>query len=330
MKQSHLILLIIALFIMTTFILPALLVTPTASSKKEVELVKEKKEAKEVKELDTEIAVFRSATSTIETVTLEDYVTGVVASEMPADFELEALKAQALTARTYILNHLLNGDKTNIPDGADVTDMVAYQVYKNEQEANNKEAWKKIKRAVKETSGEILTYDGKPITAAFFSTSNGYTENAEEYWQNQIAYLQSVESPWDEKAPKFETKTKIPMKEFEQKLGVTLKGKDLGEVTKRTKGKKIGEIQIGGKTFTGREIREKLQLRSTDFSWKKSGDELIITTRGYGHGVGMSQYGANGMAQEGKNYQDIVKHYYKNIEIVNAQELLDDSMFVLK
>ena len=328
MKQLQPIIIIVAIFLVLTFLLPTLLVTPTISSSKEEPQTK--KEALKEKEEVTEVAVFRYATNEIETIPLEEYVTGVVASEMPAEFELEALKAQALTARTYILNQLLHGDKTSLPEGADITDTTAHQVYKNKEEVSKIKGWKKIHQAVEETAGEILTYDGKPITAAFFSTSNGYTENAEEYWQNQIPYLKSVESPWDKHAPTFEVQTKIPLNEFQQKLGITLTGDELGEIKKRTTGKKIAQIELAGKTFTGREIREKLNLRSTDFTWEQKGNEIMITTRGYGHGVGMSQYGANGMAKEGKDYRDIVTHYYKDIEIVRADDILDDGKYVLK
>lgn len=327
MKQLQPIIIIVALFLVLTFLLPTLLVTPTISSSKELQT---KKETLKEKEEVTEVAVFRSATNEIETIPLEEYVTGVVASEMPAEFEMEALKAQALTARTYILNQLLHGDKTNLPEGADITDTTAHQVYKNKEEVSKIKEWKKIHQAVEETAGEILTYEGKPITAAFFSTSNGFTENAEEYWQNQIPYLKSVESPWDKNAPTFEVETKIPINEFQQKLGITITGDELGEIKQRTTGKKIAQIELAGKTFTGREIREKLNLRSTDFTWEQKGNEIIITTRGYGHGVGMSQYGANGMAQEGKDYREIVTHYYKDIEIVRADDILDNGKYVLK
>ncbi|MCJ8007933.1 stage II sporulation protein D [Lederbergia wuyishanensis] len=308
-----------------SFTIPAILVLPFTNGKTMGELKEQKEEQpKQAKnESITEVAVFRTSLNKIETLPLEDYVIGVVASEMPADFEKEALKAQALAARTYIVTHLMSTpDKASIPEGADIKDTVDHQVYKNKSEL--KKQWgkdfdwkyKKVEEAVKETAGEVLTFNDKPITASFFSTSNGFTENAEEYWKNKIPYLKSVKSPWDVKSPKFNSQKVFTISEFEQKLGVSIgNGKDIGTVTSRTEGKKVATVKINGKSFTGREIREKLDLRSTDFNWIRKGDSIIVTTKGFGHGVGMSQYGANGMAKEGKKYDEIVTYYYQGISI---------------
>lgn len=271
---------------------------------------------------DTTVAVFRTATNEIEELALEDYIIGVVASEMPADFEMEALKAQALAARTYALSHLLTPSSDKPDNGADVDDTVQYQVYKNKDELKKQWGkdfeWKyqKISKAVKETAGEIITHNGTPITATFFSTSNGYTENAEEYWINQIPYLKSVESPWDKNSPEYISEKKMTVADFEKSLGIQIgNNQEIGKIISRTTGNKVATVEFGGKQFTGREIREQLELRSTDFEWKRNGDQIIFTTRGYGHGIGMSQYGANGMAQEGKDYLQIVHHYYNDITI---------------
>ncbi|HET7627032.1 MAG TPA: stage II sporulation protein D [Bacillales bacterium] len=268
------------------------------------------------------ISVYRTSENEVETVPLEKYVVGVVASEMPANFELEALKAQALAARTYIVHYLLNPPDLNLPDGAQVTDTPMNQVYNDPQQL--KEIWgadydwkiAKIRKAVDETRGQIITYNGKPITVAFFSTSNGYTESADAYWQNALPYLQSVPSPWDRQSPKFASTETIPTAEVEAKLGVSLTedGK-IGEVLKTTPGHRVGEIKIDGTVFSGREVRETLNLRSTDFSMTRQGDEVIVRTKGWGHGVGMSQYGANGLAGEGKTYKQIVKYYYRGVSI---------------
>jgi len=276
-----------------------------------------------------EVAVYRSKEKKVEHVPLEEYVVGVVAAEMPAEFELEALKAQALTARTYIVKQMLHDQPINLPDGANVTDTVMHQVYYSNEELRR--LWgpdydwkmKKITEAVRTTQGQILVYNNNPIEAAFFSTSNGYTENSEAYWENAFPYLQSVESPWDKQSPKFYDQKVMTVSEFEQKLGIQLpKDGSMGVILSRTPGKRIGVVKIGGKQFKGREIREKLELKSTDFTWMRKGNEIIITTKGYGHGVGMSQYGANGMAKEGKTYDQIVKHYYKGVEISSATAYL--------
>ncbi|MBS4200686.1 stage II sporulation protein D [Bacillus sp. FJAT-49732] len=308
-----------------SFSIPAILVLPFTNEKIEGELAEQKEvqPKQTMNKSTTEVAVFRSKTNKIETLPLEDYVIGVVASEMPADFEKEALKAQALAARTYIVTHLMSSsDKESMPKGADIKDTVDHQVYKNKSEL--KKQWgkdfewkyKKVAEAVKETAGEILTYNDKPITASFFSTSNGYTENAEDYWKNKIPYLKSVQSPWDIKSPKFNSQKVFSISEFEQKLGVNIgSGNDIGTITSRTAGNKVATVNIHEKNFTGREIREKLDLRSTDFTWVRKGDSIIVTTKGFGHGVGMSQYGANGMAKEGKKYNEIVTYYYQGISI---------------
>lgn len=326
-----------AILFTITLVLPALLVLPfaeKASGEPEEELqAAPKPTSYSLEEPAVEVSVYRVAKETKEDVPLEEYLVGVVASEMNADFELEALKAQALAARTYIVKQMLSEEKLGVPAGSDVTDTVNHQVYKSDQEL--KQQWgieykwrvEKIRRAVEETSGQILTYEGIPINATFFSTSNGLTENAEEIWPNELPYLVSVESPWDTKSPKFKAQKVFAVSQFEQKLGVKVPdGKTIGKVTKRTAGNRVGKVEINGKTLTGREVREKLGLNSTDFNWERKGEQIIVNTQGYGHGVGMSQYGANGMATEGKTYDQIAAHYYKGAEISSADEYLNRIM----
>lgn len=268
------------------------------------------------------ISVFRTKTEEVEEVELEDYVVGVVASEMPAEFEIEALKAQALTARTYAVKQLVTPTDIDLPEGAFVTDTEMHQVYRSEEEL--KELWgddyewkiNRVKEAVEATKGQVLTYEGELITAAFFSTSNGYTENAEDYWENPVPYLQSVASPWDMDSPRYYNAIKIPITVVEEKLGTTITSSSVGQIISRTAGGRVKEVTIGTNTFTGREVREKLGLDSSDFEMERAGDEIIFHTKGWGHGVGMSQYGALGMAEEGKEYTEIVKHYFQGVEII--------------
>lgn len=266
-----------------------------------------------------QVAVYRSQQKKVETVPMEEYVAGVVASEMNASFEIEALKAQALAARTFIVQRMLSGSKEN---NADVTDTVKHQVYHSKEEL--KKTWgkeyeknlKKIEEAVSETAGQVLTYEGTPITASFFSTSNGYTENAADYFGKDLPYLKSVDSPWDQAAPKFASEQTFTVADFQKRLGVkVLENGKVGNIKERTEGKRVKDVEFQGKTLTGKEVRTKLELRSSDFTWKQQGNRIVVITKGYGHGVGMSQYGANGMAKEGKGYTDIVAHYYKGIEI---------------
>ncbi|WP_404459842.1 stage II sporulation protein D [Sutcliffiella horikoshii] len=323
------------LFVMVLMV-PTLLVMPFVdkeSGQLAEELQPNQQIQNQVEPIDSpiDVAVYRHKQEMIENIPLEDYIVGVVASEMPADFELEALKAQALAARTYILRQLMAEEKLGTPEGADVTDTEQHQVYKSPEDL--KAAWaaedfnwkmEKIKQAVAETAGSVLTYNNAPIDASYFSTSNGYTENSEEYWPNEIPYLRSVESPWDVDSEKYLSQVSLPVQEFQSKLGVTL-GSDgsVGKIIARTTGNRVEAVDINGKKLSGREVRDLLMLRSSDFTWERKGDNIVITTKGFGHGVGMSQYGANGMALEGKNYTQIISHYYKDVQIASADQYIN-------
>lgn len=275
-----------------------------------------------------EVSVFRSSSEIIEEVPLEKYIVGVVSSEMPASYDMEALKAQALTARTYLIRQLLDGHDLSLPEGADVTDTVLHQVYKNDEELRqlwgNEYEWKisRIQKAVLETEGQVITYEDEPITATFFSTSNGYTENSEEYWENEIPYLRSVASPWDTDSPRYKGGKQLTVEQFQQKFDVILADGELGEILSRTTGGRVAKVEIAGKSFTGREIRDALELDSSDFDWERKGNEIVVETRGWGHGVGMSQFGADSMAKSGKTYKEIINHYYYNVQIEEATSVL--------
>lgn len=263
------------------------------------------------------VSVMRTASDNVEDVPLETYVARVVASEMPADFELEALKAQALAARTYIANHIMYQEDDEESDVSDTTD---HQVYKNDEELRSQmkdeyeEKMGKIEKAVAETEGEIITYDDEIITPAYFSTSNGYTEDAGDYWDDDIPYLQSVESPWDEDSPKYLDQKVMSAADVENTLGTNLSG-DKEFAISHTDSGRVETIELGDHTFSGREVREALDLRSSDFSIEEKNGHFIFKTKGFGHGIGMSQYGANGMAQDGKSYKDIITHYYHDVDI---------------
>lgn len=267
------------------------------------------------------VQVEREATGEIEKVPIEEYVISVVAAEMPADFNLEALKAQAVAARTYVVQQM-------IQQGEDIvmTDTTAHQVYKNREELKEhfggsyEEKMKKIEQAAMATAGEVITYNNEPITPTFFSMSNGYTEAAKNYWGNDLPYLQVVESKWEESLPNFTEQKVFTLEEMNNALQLNHNGGEVPIYVKRTESNRVETLKIGEVAFSGKEIREKLQLRSNDFSVKQKGDHFIFTTKGYGHGVGMSQYGANFMAEEGKNYQDILAYYYKDVHIEALQD----------
>ncbi|MCA0757509.1 stage II sporulation protein D [Paenibacillus sp. N4] len=279
------------------------------------------------------VRIYLTEENRIETVPLETYVQGVLAGEMPIDFELEALKAQAIAARTYIVRRLSLGDRSGMnTDKADVTDTIEHQVYvpvaqlarkwTGDQEKAN---LAKLKRAVEETRGLVITYGGEPIQAAFFSTSNGYTENSEEYWDQPLPYLRSVASPWDaDISPRYKETVTITKEQFYAKMGLTGKkasAKLSIKVTDRTDGNRIKSLTINGEPFSGREVRERLGLASSQFAWSVKKDAVTITTYGYGHGVGMSQWGANGMAQDGKQAEDILRYYYTGTKVEQASKL---------
>lgn len=314
---------------MTILIIPTLIVAPFLKDDQQtidiIERDQEMKQKQSPSSSELSVAVMRMNADEIEDVPLEQYVAGVVASEMPVDtFEIEALKAQGIAARTYIVNHIL----LQSDDGeSNVTDTTSDQVYKSEEEL--RELWgndfndhmKKLTEAISATEGEILTYERTPIFPAFFSTSNGYTENSEDYWENELPHLRSVPSPWDEESPEFLDQKVFTRKEVESALNIKLPSKDqIAIELERTKSQRVSKLTIESQQFTGREIREKLELKSSDFTIEQNNEHLIFTTKGYGHGIGMSQYGANGMAKEGKTYQEIVEYYYQNVEISTMTE----------
>lgn len=254
----------------------------------------------------------------IDRVFFEEYVKGVLAGEMPTSFDLEVLKAQAVAARSYVLKKM----EQNKEQDYDVVDTVMNQVYLDD--ATLKEKWKdkyeeknnKIKQAIVETKGEYMTYNNEVIEAFFFSTSTGKTENSGEVFQTQLPYLKSVDSAWDEEvSPVFSQDNNLSLEEFYQKLNIEYNPNLKIEITKTTSTGRIKELKINNHEFKANDIYQKLNLRSTFFNIKQKDNQVEITTKGYGHGVGMSQYGALAMAKKGYKYQDILKYYYQGVEI---------------
>ena len=263
------------------------------------------------------IRVYREDTKEIQSIPIEEYVVGVLAGEMPIEFELEALKAQAVAARSYVMAQV----ERNIKKDYDVVDTVMNQVYLDKGHLMT--VWKesyidninKIKMAVLSTKGEYISYDGKVAEALFFSTSPGVTENSEDIFSNKVEYLRSVESTWDEISPVYTSSKTFILEDFYNLLDLKYNEKISIEIIETTSTGRIKKIKINGKEFLGSVVCSKLSLRSTFFEIIQEGEKVIIKNKGYGHGVGMSQYGAQGMAKAGYNYQDILKHYYTGIEI---------------
>ena len=260
----------------------------------------------------SEITIYRSNGSIIN-LNMTDYLIGVVSSEMPASFNLEALKAQSVLARTYALKAKQTGKK--------LTDTVSTQSYididqmKNKWENSFNTYYNKIKNAVENTNGEYLSYNGNYIEALYHSTNNGKTESSLDVFGNYYPYLISVSSEYDKNASSYLRTISMPLDTISNKLGLSLNNDSVISILSYTDGGNIKEININGNNFSGKKVRELLGLRSADFDISISDNNANITTRGYGHGVGMSQYGALGMAKQGKTYEEILKHYYKDTKI---------------
>lgn len=244
----------------------------------------------------------------VVSIPLEEYLIGVIAGEMPVSFEKEALKAQAVASRTFVLSRNLKVDNTTNS-----------QVYLDDDEMKKK--WgkqyaqnkKKIEEAIQETKGEVMTYQGEYISALFFSSSNGRTVNSEDYFTGEVAYLKSVDSYWDTSIDPHNTRSQTFTKQ--QLANIFNVVPEQIKITSHTSSGYVDKVTINQKTYTGREIREKLSLPSSCFQIQFSSKGYTFITHGNGHGVGMSQYGAQAMALEKKSYKEILHHYYQNIEI---------------
>lgn len=260
-------------------------------------------------------------TNVIVNIEMEDYLIGVLAGEMPASFDIEALKAQAVASRTYAY-HKISTSKNNY----DLTTDKSTQVYLTVDEMQEK--WKedyefyvaKIKDAVESTKDEVLTYNNHIIPAYYFSMSNGYTENAINVFNEDRSYLVPVVSKEDTNNRNYEVTITIPKAEFCTKLSISCDKITIGNIV-RNESNRIDAITINNKEYSGVDVRKSLDLRSTDFEIVVFKENVQVTTYGYGHGVGMSQYGANTMAKEGSSYKEILEHYYKGTKITSVNSI---------
>lgn len=277
------------------------------------------------------VKLYRREKNVVEELDLEEYVKGVVSSEMPANFDEEALKAQAVAARTYYMNKRINPCKDAKIKGAEICDSTNCQVYMDKEERMSKWSkddgesnWNKISEAVESTKGEVLTYDGVVLEyPQFFAVSSGKTEDAVDVFAMNIPYLKSIDSKGEEIAPKFESTLSISLDEFVDKIKSQYKDivlskdniEDSIKIQSYTKGGGVKEIKVGNKNISGIEFRKILNLNSTNFTISFKNNNIVFLCKGYGHGVGMSQWGANAMAKNGSKYNDILKYYYSGIEI---------------
>lgn len=249
---------------------------------------------------------------------LEDYITGVVLAEMPASFESEALKAQAIVARTYAIR--AENGKSKHEQAAVCMESACCQsfIWPEDylQKGGSEESIGKVLSAVNDTAGLVLRYQGELIEATYFSCSGGSTEDAVAVWGTDVPYLVATQSPGEERATHYEDTAVMSVAQFLQMLGLEHQSSEpLFGTAVYTAGGGIASMEVCNQTFTGTELRSKLNLKSTAITFKLIGDDIEIHTRGYGHRVGMSQYGADAMAVEGHSYQEILTHYYRGTTI---------------
>lgn len=286
----------------------------------------------QVQEQGTIVRMYRHDTDKVALISLEDYVTGVVAAEMPAEFPTQALTAQAVAARTYVVKRMLAGGVVNnCQKSADTCDDPNHaQAWISREEmkkrwgtVNYYRYFYKIRMAVEDCAGEIATYQGKPIDPVFHASCGGRTENSEDVWKFEVPYLRSVACPYDAD-PEPVRQAAITLNQVENALGIDLQtvtastgGYQPFQVVECTATGRPKTLQTGENRLSASEIRQKLGLRSTNFTWHVADDKIIFKTTGYGHGVGMCQYGAKGLAEHGYDYLRILKHYYNDVQIEN-------------
>jgi len=279
-----------------------------------------------------DVAMYDHTTKKLVRLALEDYVVGAVAAEMPASFELEALKAQAVAARTLAMKKMraFGGRGCDKHPQADVCSMFNHcQAWISEQQMKNN--WKdryqanyeKIKKAVEETQGYIITYRDEPIEVFYHSTSNGKTADVSEVFSVSLPYYAVVNSPGEEDSPRYRQTFTFSNDEFVRIFKKSYPSSNLSvsnltsqiKIKSYTESGRVREVVVGGITVKGTEFRLLYGLNSTDFKFRFEKNKVKIDTVGFGHGVGMSQVGANHMAKQGYTYVDILKHYYKGIEV---------------
>ena len=338
-------LLYILSFIILFFILPIIFtITPKAETEEVVSNIENVTQEQPEPEAETitydyqkyqTIKLLHSGSGQIEELPIDEYLYGVVSSEMPANYEVEALKAQAIVARTYTIYQIMNNSGKH--PGADICDNSSCcQAWISKDERLSKWApeeaesnWNKIVDAVNSTSGKIITYQNKPINAFFHSNSGGKTESSLNIWGGiDYPYLKSVETAGEEGYTQYSSEAKFTKEELINKLKEKYEDCEIDysqenciQILEYTTSGRVKTIKFGNKEIAGTEARTILGLRSTNFTFTISGDEIIFSVIGYGHGVGMSQTGADALAKSGSNCEEIIKHFYTDVEIVEVNSL---------
>ena len=330
------------MFIFICFILPALLTkndiaTSTVENINEAQnqiVENETQQAEYNYEDYGTIKLLHKKTEEIEEVKLDDYLCNVVSAEMPADFELEALKAQAVVARTYTIYKIQNKKH----DNADICDdsgccqaWISKEDRLNKWDENLRENnWSKIEKCVKETAGKIITYNNQPINAFFHSNSGGTTELPVNVWGggSNMPYLQVVETSGEDAYSQYSSEVQITQEEFLAKLKekysdiqVDFNNDEDIKILEYTDSGRVKTVKFGNHEISGTETRSIFELRSTNFEISKQDGNIKFTVKGYGHGVGMSQTGADSLAKQGSTFEDIIHHFYEGVEIKEINQL---------
>lgn len=330
-------------FLMLFFIIPAICtITPSKDSEEQTastEVADENTEQQTPIQYEYEkyktIKLLHPETSQIEELNIDEYLYGVVSSEMPASFELEALKAQAVVARTYTIYQAIhNSGKHENADICDDFNCCQAWISKDERfakwEPTEAESnWNKIVQAVDSTKGKIVTYEGQPINAFFHANSGGITESSLNIWGGiDYPYLKSVETAGEEGYTQYSSQVTLTHQELIDKIKTKYEDCEIDftqenciQILEYTTSGRIKTIKFGNKEIAGTEARTLLELKSTNFTFAIDEQNITFTVTGYGHGVGMSQTGADALAKVGSNYEAIVKHYYTNVEITEVNSL---------
>lgn len=279
------------------------------------------------------ISLLHKKTGEVQQVKIDEYLCNVVSAEMPADYQNEALKAQSIVARTYTIYKILNKKHENADICDDSTCCQAW-ISKDDrlarwEESKRESNWQKICQAVNSTKGKIITYDNKPIDAFFHSNSGGITEIPVNVWGGTgYPYLQSVETSGEEGYTQYSSEVVLTKDELLKKLKEKYSdividfanGEDI-KIVGYTESNRVKTVKFGNHEISGVEARSIFGLKSTNFEIKKEGDTIKFSVKGYGHGVGMSQTGADSMAKQGSNAEDIIKHFYTGVEIKNVNDI---------
>jgi len=278
------------------------------------------------------IKLLHQDTEKVEEVKLDEYIACVVSAEMPVSYEIEALKAQAIVARTYTIYKITTSKKHNNADICDKSTCCQAWISKenrlkrwNEDEANDN--WNKIIQAVNETVGKIITYEGKPINAFFHANSGGKTQVPFYVWGGTgYPYLQVVETAGEENYKQYSSEAKFTKEEFVEKIKkehkdfkINFKEENCIEIKERDKSNRVLTVKFGNLNLSGVETRTLLGLRSANFTVEITEKEFLCKVIGYGHGVGMSQTGADALAKQGKNFEEIIKHFYTGVQIIKMK-----------